>query len=143
VAVALLTTAVAVLAYGATLWFVRRLPRSPQAFPWVLSLAWLVTTAISPIAWQHHYAPALAVFAMLVVALRSGAIGEELAVPTAVAFVLMGAWFEVRFLAGAVSSLAVSHVFFGAIVLGWVLVRAIEAQRLLWTKNLPIRVSSQ
>ena len=65
------------------------------------------------------------------------------AVPTAVAFVLMGAWFEVRFLAGAVSSLAVSHVFFGAIVLGWVLVRAIEAQRLLWTKNLPIRVSSQ
>lgn len=141
--VAVLTTLVAVFAYGATLWFVRRIPRSPQAFPWVLALAWLVSTAISPIAWQHHYAPALAVFAMLLVAMRSGEVSEELAMPAAVAFVLMGAWFEVRFLAGTVSSLAVSHVFFGAIVLGWVVVRAIEDQRLLWTKNLPIRVSNQ
>jgi hypothetical protein len=141
--VAVLTTLVALIAYGATVWYVRRLPRSPDALPWVFALAWLVTTAISPIAWQHHYAPALAVFATLIVSMRAGTIPSTLAVPTAIAFVLMGAWFEVRFLAGTVSSLAVSHVFFGAIVLGWVLVRAIEGQRLLWTKNLSMRVSSQ
>ncbi|MGZ5968499.1 MAG: glycosyltransferase family 87 protein [Polyangiales bacterium] len=136
--VSVLTALVAILAYGATFAFVRKVPRVPEAAPWVFALGWIVTTAISPIAWQHHYAPALFVFALLIVSRRA----EAFATAMAIAFVLLGLWFEVRFLNGAVSTLAVSHVFFGAIVLGWVLVRAIDAQRFLWTKNLPMRVSS-
>jgi hypothetical protein len=82
-AVAIATAIAAVLAYAATLRFIARLPRREGLSPWVLALAWLVATAISPIAWQHHYAPALLIFGMLVVELREGRLPERLWVPVA------------------------------------------------------------
>lgn len=127
--VSALTTVLGVAAYVATLAFVARTPRQRELAPWVFALAWLVCTAISPIAWQHHYCAALFVFAMLASAIDDGRLPDRLWPQVALSFVLMAAWFEVRSLRGPVATLAVSHVLFGAALLALVLTRAIPALR--------------
>ncbi len=124
--VAGLTIAVFVAAYVATVVFVARTPRERGFAPWVFGLSWLVCTAISPIAWQHHYCAALFLFAMVATAIHDGRLPERLWVPLAAAFVLMAAWFEVRQLRDVAAKLAVSHVLFGALLLALVLTRAIR-----------------
>lgn len=119
--VRLLTALTAIAAFAVTFERCRRLPRRADLAPLVFALAWVVSTMISPIAWQHHYAPALFVFVLLLREER-----RELYVPLAVAFVLMGAWFEVRTLRDAGAQLAVSHVFFGAVALLFALTRALR-----------------
>jgi hypothetical protein len=93
-----------------------------------LGLAWLVATMVSPIAWQHHYAPALFVFALALRALeRDPSLRiPSLTVPLATAFALMASYFEVRGLHGTVPRLAVSYLLFGAVVLLFALVRMVE-----------------
>lgn len=115
-----------VVAYAATLRFIARVPRRDALVPWVFALAWLVATAISPIAWQHQYAPALMLFGMLASELVAGRLPERLWVPTACAFVLMAAYFEVRPLTDAFAQVVVSHVLFGAVLPGWVIVQRVE-----------------
>jgi hypothetical protein len=95
---------------------------------WMFSFAWLVTTMISPIAWQHHYAPAVFAFVLIVRAVRED---ERLraprhVVPPAMAFVLMAGYFEVRGLHGVAARLLASYVLCGALVLAAMLAWFIE-----------------
>jgi hypothetical protein len=125
-AVALGTATVGIVAYAATAFRVWRLPRSAEVAPFVLGVALLVSTAISPIAWQHHFSFALFVFALLARAIHERRIETSIAVPLACAYVLMASWFEVRYLQGVAARTAVSHVLLGAIVLAVVTLRAAE-----------------
>jgi hypothetical protein len=125
-AVRVLTLLSAVVAFAATLGFVRGLPRSERLCPYVFGLAWLVSTAISPIAWQHHYAPALFLFVLLLRDLVEGRLPTSLAVLTATSFTLMAVYFEVRPLRGPFLQASASHVLVGACLLGVALVRSIR-----------------
>lgn len=119
--VRVLTALIALGAYGAAFELNRRLPRRADLAPLVLSFSWLVCTMISPIAWQHHYAPALFVIVLLHREAR-----RELYVPCALAFVLLATYFEVRMLRGPVARVLVSQVFFGAAALLFAVVRALR-----------------
>jgi Glycosyltransferase family 87 len=93
-----------------------------------LGLAWLAVTPISPIAWEHHYAPALFVLAWAWAGCRRVARdGWLLAV--AVAYGLMGSAFAVQGLQGGVARLLASYVLFGALVIQAV------GTALLWRAN--------
>jgi hypothetical protein len=107
------------LSYGAGMAMVWRWREREVAPALLLGLGWLVATMTSPIAWQHHYAPALFVFAMLLRAAEQDARLRvpAVTVPLAAAFALMASYFEVRGLHGAVSRLAVSYLLFGAALL--------------------------
>jgi hypothetical protein len=118
-AVRALTFGFGAATYGSALFLVRRSRAAPELAPWIFAFAWLVATMISPIAWQHHYAPALFVFALLLRTIRadSALLVPRFVVPIAVAFALMASYFEVRALTGALARVAASYLFFGAVAL--------------------------
>jgi hypothetical protein len=96
----------------------RRSQGTPPSPTVLLSLAWIATTVVSPIAWDHHYAPALFAFATLYAVCRSGARRPAwLPAATAVAFALMAGYFDVRALQGAGPRLLASTVFAGGLLL--------------------------
>jgi hypothetical protein len=99
---------------AAMVWALRVLRRASARTPlWLaFSFAWTMATMVSPIAWQHHYAPALFVFALL---WRSAP-----GAPLLVAFVAMAGYLEVRGWHGRLPLLAASHVLYGALVLALV-----------------------
>lgn len=93
-------------------------PRTPLTPTLVLSLAWTTTTLVSPIAWEHHYAPGLFVFATLYGVYRSdGARPAWLPAVVALAFALMAGYFDVGALQGWAPRLLASYVFAGAVLL--------------------------
>lgn len=114
-----LTLATAVAGYGAAAFVIHRARARADLAPLVFAFAWLVCTLISPIGWQHHFAPALFVFALL---LRDRIVSTPLA---ALAFVLLGAYFEVRQLRDPLALVGASYVFFGALLLVALLGRAL------------------
>lgn len=110
--VQILTTLSLVLGYATAAVVVFRARHREGLAPEVLAFAWLVCTLTSPIAWQHHYVPALFVLALL---RRSPGLAPPWIV--AAAWVLMASYFEVRGLRDPVALLLASHVFFGALLL--------------------------
>lgn len=104
--------------YVAALAIVSRWRGAPIA-PFVFAFAWLVSTLVSPIAWEHHYAPALFLFAMAYGTLREEASLSQpkILALLGVAFVLVASYFEVRHLEGVVPRVLVSYVFVGALCL--------------------------
>jgi hypothetical protein len=115
--------------YGAALWLTWRWRHSDRLAMMRLGFAWLVTTIISPIAWEHHYAPAIFVFAACCAAIRTGQWTPSPRVVTILAgsFALLAAYFEVRQLQGP-ATLLVSYVFYGALALAATLGYAINSQ---------------
>lgn len=105
---------------------------------WTFALAWLSATMTSPVAWQHHYAPALFAFVALARAIHDT---PELRRPVVGLLVggaigLMGAYFEVRQVQGAAARLLVSYVLYGAVALGAAIVLVGEsASTRLNTRN--------
>jgi alpha-1,2-mannosyltransferase len=106
--------------YGLAVVAVRRLPPSKIGPEWVFGFAFLVATIVSPIAWEHHYASTVFVFAA---AYRLYRDDQEwtppapLLVPLAAAFITICGYFEVRELHGAVPQILASYVLFGALTL--------------------------
>jgi hypothetical protein len=123
-----LTLLAGLATYAGALALVRRWRGRDGLGPWVLGLAWLVATLVSPVSWQHHYAPALFVFALLARAVseRPEIRTQRLLVPAASSFALMAGYFEVRQLQGALERVAVSYLLFGALALAVALVLVIE-----------------
>lgn len=109
VPVKVLTAVTGLVVYGVALRTLRR--RRDLEPVTAFGFAWLVATMISPIAWQHHFAPALFLFVWLA---RQKV--DELLV---LSFVLMAGYFEVRGLRGALASISVSYVLLGAMLLAW------------------------
>lgn len=103
---------------------VRRTRMRPPS--WAFGVAWLAATMASPVAWQHHFAPALFAFALLGRSMRHVPALREprIVVPAAAAFTLMAVYFEVRGLQRVPERLLVSYVLAGASLLGVALVRA-------------------
>jgi hypothetical protein len=99
---------------------------SARAVPpvWIFAVAWLSATMTSPVAWQHHYVPALFAFVAIAKTLGGTAQLRRPAVGLLVgsAFGLMAAYFEVRAAQGAASRMLVSYLLYGAIALGVALV---------------------
>jgi hypothetical protein len=117
-AVRVLTLVFGAATYAGALWLVWRWRALRGVELYVFGFAWLATTIVSPIAWQHHYAPALFLFALVWRALRDEPeLRARGALPALVAFGLMGSYFEVRAAEGPLASLAVSYVLAGALVL--------------------------
>jgi hypothetical protein len=102
------------IGYGVAVLAIRRGGRADLVG--ALGLAWLVVTPLSPIAWEHHYAPALFVLAWAWSGCRRLGMDVPL-LAVACAFALMGSAFDVRGLHGAVARLLVSYVLFGALLL--------------------------
>jgi glycosyl transferase family 87 len=112
-------TAIVVLVSSA--WLLRRWhARGGPEPPWALAIAWLATTVVSPVAWQHHFAPALFAFVLVARALADEPDLRRSHVPllAGAAFALMASYFEVRSLRGVPERLLASYVLYGAIVLG-------------------------
>jgi hypothetical protein len=91
---------------------------------WTFALAWLSATMTSPVAWQHHYVPALFAFVAIAKTLGEKAQLRRPVVGLLVgsAFGLMAAYFEVRGAQDAASRMLVSYLLYGAIALGIALV---------------------
>jgi len=124
----LLSLACSLSLYAAAIWLVWRWRNRLDLALWVFALAWLVVTLISPIAWQHHFAPALFVFALIYRLLREepGYRQQQLVLPGVLAFVALGFYFEVRQVTGVFARLGVSYRLYGALVLLGLLVAIIE-----------------
>lgn len=107
---------------------------------WTFALSWLTATASSPVAWQHHYAPALFVFALLARALADDPTLRRRALGALAfgSFALMAAYFEVRHAQGVLTRLGASTVLYGAVTLGAAVVAVAEAEsRRAKTRNRP------
>ncbi len=107
---------------------------------WTFALAWLSATMTSPVAWQHHYVPALFAFVAVASAVREVAQLRRPAVGVLMgtAFGLMGAYFEVRALQGVAARLLVSYILYGAIALGAALVLVGESLPMPTAENVPV-----
>ena len=92
----------------------------------LLSLAWITTTLVSPISWEHHYAPGLFALATIYVISRERGFSVGFGVAAAAAFALMAGYFEVRGLQGAGPRLLASYVFAAGILLMAVCVAALR-----------------
>lgn len=109
------TLALGIATIAAAMAVARRPSLRPTSF--LLGLAWLAVTMASPIAWEHHYGPALFLFAIW---LRERALGApglargDLAL--AFAWIAVSNYFEVRTLEGPAALLA-SCLLFGALLL--------------------------
>jgi|HubBroStandDraft_2_1064218.scaffolds.fasta_scaffold63965_1 hypothetical protein len=106
--------------YGLAVVAVRRLPRSKVGAPFVFGFAYLVATIVSPVAWEHHYASTLFVFAAAYRLYREDqdrTPPSRLLVPLTAAFIAICGYFEVRDLQGALPRLLASYVLFGALAL--------------------------
>jgi hypothetical protein len=105
-------------------WRWRRVGGPPA---WRFGFAWLVATLVSPIAWEHHYAPALFLFASLWAVAREGwRLPRWLPAAAGVSFALIAGYFEVRRLEGAAARLLVSYVFLGALLLAAIVALGLE-----------------
>jgi hypothetical protein len=87
--------------------------------PVFVALAWLIVTLASPISWEHHYAPAIFVFAVLVQ--RAESLPGAAIALACVSFPLLAGFIDVRAFTGVVGGLAMSYVMFG----GWCLAAAL------------------
>lgn len=85
----------------------------------ILGLGWLVTTLTSPIAWEHHYAPALFLFAWLYrqFTAASPSLPAALLLPVGAGSILMASCFDVTAFEATAARVLASYVFFGALVL--------------------------
>lgn len=120
-------------ALAGTLVVARRWHTRGVPVTWTFALAWLAATMVSPVAWQHHYAPALFAFVAVTCAQRDAPAGSALRRPlvaalTGLAFSLTAAYFEVRQLEGVAARLLASYVLYGAVALGAALVLAAESR---------------
>lgn len=94
--------------------------RQPSTRPlsFLFGIAWLAVTMASPIAWEHHYGPALFLFAIwLRERVRGGSDLAPADIAVAVAWVAVSNFFEVRTLEGAAAIFA-SYLLAGALILG-------------------------
>jgi len=123
-AVAALTAIASIAILAAAFAIARRARKAPSAAPWVFAIAWLAATLASPVAWQHHFAPSLFVFALLWRTLREGTRDRWIVAGAAGAFALVASYFEVRQLRGVASRALASYVLAGALVLFATLARA-------------------
>ena len=122
-AVQVLTVVCGLLTYSAALWVARRQRhKSHMALP-LFGFAWLCATLVSPVSWEHHYAPALFVFAWIYrqYVNRGHELPAWLLIPTAASFVLVACYFDIFGLHGAIPQLLVSYVFYGGLLLAVVI----------------------
>lgn len=123
----------ATLASGVTLlvglWAARRAARAgrPGDLALHLAFAWTIVTLASPISWEHHYAPAIFVFAILL--RRSEALPADAVALACAAFPLVAGFIDVRGFHGMLGRLAMSYVMLGGILLAAALWRAIAPGR--------------
>jgi hypothetical protein len=108
----------ATLAGGAWLLYVGARRRGQEGdLVLTIGLAWLVVTLVSPVSWEHHYLPAIFVFARFV---RLGAVVPMRALALAsCAFPLIAGYVEVRGLTGPLGHLAMSYVMAGGLLLAF------------------------
>jgi len=85
----------------------------------LFGFAWLVTTLISPISWEHHYAPALFQFVWIYRQYSRTAEPPSnwFLLPLVLSFVLMASYFDIFSLQGRGERLLASYVFYGALLL--------------------------
>jgi len=112
---------------------IRRLrsrPSSPSLRADVLGLAWLAATLTAPLAWEHHYAPAIFCFALVYRRLPSTARASTAPFTWAVAIsaALMASYVEVRGLSNPLSLLFASYVFASALLLGSLWFTALQGE---------------
>jgi len=113
-----LTLACGATTYAVALFAAWRSRADRPSPTWLLGLAWLTVTLASPISWEHHYAPGLFVFASLYAVCRSPAARPAwLPFATALSFVLMAGYFDVRSLESRAARLLASYVFAGGLIL--------------------------
>ncbi len=96
----------------------------------IFGFAWLVTTLISPIAWEHHFAPALFVFVWLYREFTDSErnYSGSLLIPATVSFILISNYFDIFPLAAKGITWPVSYVFFGGVLLTGVVGRYLSTQ---------------
>jgi alpha-1,2-mannosyltransferase len=83
--------------------------------PTVLAFAWLIATLTSPIAWEHHFAPAFFLFALI---LKENESWRRWAIMTAAAaFPFIAGYVEVRTFTSLPGRLATSYTLVAAIAL--------------------------
>jgi hypothetical protein len=126
-----LTAAFGLLVYAGALaiaW--RNRGRKDVALP-VFGLGWLVATLISPVAWEHHYAPALFLFAWLYREYAVDGSSPPPAILPAVAagWILMASYFDVMALDATAARLLASYVFFGALLLAGAMAAMLVSRR--------------
>ncbi len=106
---------------GGGVWLERRAAttaRGRDGLVLALLAAWLTVTLASPISWEHHYAPALFVFAVLFGRAVRGVSTRASVVGGAAAFPLVAGYLDVRFWSASFfGRLAMSYLLFGALVL--------------------------
>lgn len=117
-AASLVVTAV-VLVTGA--WVLRAHARRPERegqLPLVILFAWLVATLASPVSWEHHYVPALFVFAWLLREALGGRASRATVVLAALAAPAIAGYVDVRsWSLHPVAVVAMSYVLWGGLLL--------------------------
>jgi hypothetical protein len=112
--------AVVTLAAGAGILFVsgRRRAAAEDDAPLVLLFAWLVVTLASPVSWEHHYTPALFLFAWLFGEARSGRTSRTTVALACAAAPLVAGYLDVSTWPNHWASvLGMSYLLFGALLL--------------------------
>jgi hypothetical protein len=118
--VRMLSSLMAALMYGGALlvaWRTRRSLGAPR-HGLLFGFAWLAATLASPIAWEHHFAPAVFLFAEAYAAYEDGWRPSQ---PLLIVFVMGGtlvaSYFELRTAHELWEILLASYVFYGALIL--------------------------
>ena len=88
---------------------------SRDALVLALGFAWVMVTLASPISWEHHYTPAMFLFAFLLA--RPRLLGGVARASVAASFPLIAAYLDVRGLSGALGRLVSSYMVVGALLL--------------------------
>ncbi|XXT14538.1 glycosyltransferase 87 family protein [Sorangium sp. So ce429] len=114
-----LSLAGGLLTYAVALLLSRRFLRDPALGPQVFGFAWLTSTLVSPVAWEHHYAPAIFVFVASWEAYREHgrALPARLAFLFVASFIAIASYFEVLAWSSVAARLLVSYVFYGGLLL--------------------------
>lgn len=108
----------------------RSRPGTPSLRTDVFGLAWLAATLTAPLAWEHHYAPAIFCLALFYRRLpaRAQASASPFTWAVAVSAALMASYVEVRGLSNPLSLLFASHVFAGAALFSLLWFKALEGE---------------
>jgi hypothetical protein len=113
-----LSVALAVGTYAFALFVASRARKARAVGPHLLGFAWLAATLATPIAWEHHYAPAIFVFVGWWDAYSRGRDLPQGALPMlALSFIGVASYFEVLAWHGATARLLVSYVLVGGLML--------------------------
>ena len=109
----------ALVTYASALFVGRRVCNQPHIGPQLYMFAWLAATLISPIAWEHHYAPAIFVFISCwdAYSQRRSSLPARLLPLFAISFVCIASYFEVLAWDGLGARLLMSYVFYGGLLL--------------------------